>query len=131
MNSSIVVGFAALSLSTSPIFAANIVDDEVQEMHGFRVEYAKVGSHALQRMQPSLERQFEIVEEVNLPPAVLDFFKTVPVVIVPELNTGFGHAGIETGRQIVELKSAELPRDRPILLHELLHAMPSGSGQRR
>ena len=28
----------------------------------------------------------------------------------------------EGGRQVVELKAAKLPGDRPILLHELLHA---------
>jgi hypothetical protein len=46
----------------------------------------------------------------------------VPVVIVADLKTGYGHAGMEAGRQIVELKASKLPNDRPILLHELLHA---------
>jgi hypothetical protein len=93
------------------------------EIRGFEVEYAKVGLDAMQRTRASLERQMEIVEQSGVPPATLAFFKSVPVVIVPVLDTGFGHARVdEQGRQIVELRAAELPRDRPILLHELLHA---------
>jgi hypothetical protein len=113
----IVLGVVALNGTT-----ANAADQYVTEMHGFRVEYPKVKERDWQRMQPSLQRQFEIVEAVALPPAVLDYFKTVPVVIVPTLKTGYGHAGVEAGRQIVELKATKLPSDRPILLHELLHA---------
>ena len=101
---------------------ASAADSPVAELHGFRVEYGKVKEGDWQRMQPSLERQFEIVEKVNVPAAVLEYFRSVPVVIVPTLKTGFGHAGMDAGRQIVELKSAKLPTDRPILLHELLHA---------
>ena len=111
-----------LVLSGLCIGAANADDEQVEQMHGFRVEYAKVGAKELQKMRASLERQFEIIEAVGVPPAVLDYFRTVPVVIVPELKTGYGHAGMEGGRQIVELKAAKLPSDRPILLHELLHA---------
>jgi hypothetical protein len=102
--------------------AASAAEQQVAELHGFRVEYAKVIESDWQRMQPSLARQFEIVEAAGVPPAVLEFFKTVPIVIVRTLKTGYGHAGMEAGRQIVELKSAKLPTDRPILLHELLHA---------
>jgi hypothetical protein len=97
-------------------------EQDVSVMHGFHVNYAQVGSRAFRRMESSLERQFGIVEEANLPAAVLEYFKTVPVLIVPKLTTGFGRARVDMGRQIVELKAADLPRDRPILLHELLHA---------
>jgi hypothetical protein len=93
------------------------------EIRGFTVEYAQVGLDKLRRAQPSLEQQMAIVEQSGVPPAVLEFFRSVPVVMVPALDTGFGHARKERGgRQIVELKAAKLPSDRPILLHELLHA---------
>jgi hypothetical protein len=95
---------------------------DTMELHGFKIEYDKVGLDKLKHMQSSLERQIEIVEQVNLPSTVLEYFKTVSVVIVPKLDTGFGHANMEEGRQIVELMAADLPTDRPILLHELLHA---------
>jgi hypothetical protein len=122
MNRTISVFLASLALWALPVCAAHAADEQVRQMHGFRVEYAKVGTKALERMLPSLEKQFEIVEKANVPPAVLEYFKTVPVVIVPDLKTGYGHAGMEGGRQIVELKADRLPSDRPILLHELLHA---------
>lgn len=114
--------WVSLVLAAAPPANAGDSADAV-EIHGFAVEYAKVGLDALQRMRPTLERQMEIVEQSGVPPATLEFFKSVPVVIVPELATGFGHARVdESKRQIVELKAASLPRDRPILLHELLHA---------
>jgi hypothetical protein len=121
MNRPIPILLVGLALSALPLRAAH-ADEQVQQMHGFQVEYAKVGISVLNHMQSTLERQFKIVEEANVPPAVLEYFKTVPIVIVPELQTGFGHARVEAGRQIVEIKVAKLPSDRPILLHELLHA---------
>jgi hypothetical protein len=112
-----------IGLSVQSIAAADDGQPDKVDIHGFTVEYAKVGPDKLQRMRPSLERQMQIVEEAGVPPAILDFFRSVPVVMVPELDTGFGHARVEPGgRQIVELKAARLPTDRPILLHELLHA---------
>lgn len=92
-------------------------------IHGFTVEYARVGLEKLQRMQSSLEHQMQIVEASGVPPATLEFFKGVPVVMVERMDAGFGHARRdETGRQIVEMLAAKIPSDRPILLHELLHA---------
>jgi len=122
MHRMLLVAVTGVVTGLCPNLIAAADEQQVVAMHGFKVEYAKVSERELQRMQSSLHRQFEIVEEANLPAAVLEYFKTVPVVIVPALKTGFGHAGMEGGRQIVELKSADLPRDRPILLHELLHA---------
>lgn len=114
---------ASLWLTMTSSAPAGSVPPDTLQIHGFTVEYGKVGLKKLQRMQPSLEHQMDIVEQSGVPPATLEFFKTVPVVMVPKLDTGFGHAGRdETGRQIVEMKAEKLPADRPILLHELLHA---------
>jgi hypothetical protein len=93
------------------------------QIHGFTVEYAGVGFEKLQRMQSSLERQMEIVEQAGVPAATLEFFRSVPVVLVARMDKGFGYARRDAaGRQIVEMLAAKLPSDRPILLHELLHA---------
>jgi len=98
-------------------------DGDSIEIRGFTVEYGQVGLDKLQKMQASLEHQMGIVEQSGVPPATLDFFKGVPIVMVQDLSTGFGHANKdERGRQVVEIKAAKLPEDRPILLHELLHA---------
>lgn len=115
---SVTVGLAVASVAAADDGQADTI-----EIHAFNVEYGGVGLDALQRTRPSLERQMEIVEQSGVPAATLEFFKSVPVVVVRELDTGFGHARVdERGRQIVEVKAASLPRDRPILLHELLHA---------
>ena len=96
--------------------------DSIQ-IHGFPVEYAEVGLEGLKRVQRTLEHQMDIVEQSGVPVATLEFFKSVPVVLVAHLDTGFGHARRDAeGRQIVEMMAAKLPSDRPILLHELLHA---------
>lgn len=92
------------------------------QIRGFNIEYAEVGLEKLQKMQATLEHQIDIVEQSGVPPATLEFFRSVPVVMVRKLDTGFGHAQMKDGRQIVELKAEKLPEDRPILLHELLHA---------
>jgi hypothetical protein len=95
---------------------------EAMPLRGFSVEYGQVGAAKLQRMQSTLERQIEIVEQSGVPAGTLEFFRSIPVVMVKHLDTGFGHAGMKDGRQIVELEAEKLPEDRPILLHELLHA---------
>src|SRR5689334_12423712 len=111
-----VLFLAGLWLATTSSAPADDSPPDTIRIHGFTVEYAQVGLEKLQRMQPSLEHQMEIVEQAGVPPATLEFFKTVPVVMVPKLDTGFGHAGRdETGRQIVEMKAEKLPADRPIL----------------
>ena len=112
-----------LSLGILARAIAHANDAQVMEMHGFKFECEKVGLRQVERMRSSLERQIAIVEEANVPAAVLEYFKSVPIVIVPSLKTKeFGHARVDAGRQIVELRVADIPRDRPILLHELLHA---------
>lgn len=106
------------------LWAGSAVADETGsvEIRGFHIEYGEVGLDKLQKMQSTLERQIDIVEQSGVPPATLEFFRSVPVVMVKHLDTGFGHAQVKDGRQIVELKAEKLPGDRPILLHELLHA---------
>ena len=111
---------ACALLCTGPTLAAEQAD--ITRIRGFSIEYGQVGEQKLQRMQATLERQIEIVEQSGVPAATLDFFRSIPVVMVKKLDTGFGHAGMQDGRQIVELKAEKLPVDRPILLHELLHA---------
>jgi hypothetical protein len=109
-------------LSLVAAVAAAEEGDTIQ-IRGFNVEYGQVGLASLQRMQATLEHQMEIVEQAGVPTATLEFFKSVPIVMVKNLSTGLGHANKdERGRQVVEIKAEKLPGDRPILLHELLHA---------
>ena len=114
---------AGVWLLMTSVAPADTAPPDTIQIHGFTVEYAEIGLAKLQRMQPSLEHQMEIVERSGVPVATLEFFKSVPVVLVTRLETGFGHARRDAaGRQIVELLAAKLRSDRPIFLHELLHA---------
>jgi hypothetical protein len=114
---------ASVWILFSPAAPGDSGPPDTIQIRGFSVEYAKAGLKELEHMRSSLEHQMEIVEQSGVPGATLEFFKSVPVVLVTHLDTGFGHSRRdETGRQIVEIKAAKLPSDRPILLHELLHA---------
>jgi hypothetical protein len=114
---------ACVGLSLTRAAIADPASADSMQLHGFNVEYGAVGLDKVKKMQATLEHQMDIVEQSGVPAATLEFFKSVPVVIVADLDTGFGHANKDaTGRQVVELKAAKLPMDRPILLHELLHA---------
>ena len=118
---SVLCACVGLSLARAAIADPTAADS--MPLHGFTVEYGAVGLDKVKKMQSTLEHQMDIVEQSGVPAATLEFFKSVPVVIVADLDTGFGHANKDAnGRQVVELKAAKLPTDRPILLHELLHA---------
>lgn len=113
-------GVCVLVMTMAP---AGTMASEMSQIHGFTVEFAKVGPDKLRRMQDSLEHQMTIVEGSGVPAATLEFFRSVPIVMVSHLDHEFGHARRdEAGRQIVEILAEKLPADRPILLHELLHA---------
>ena len=112
--------FAAGALRVACAVAADPAD--TLQIHGFTIEYGHVGLPKLQKMQATLEHQIDIVEQSGVPAATLEFFRSVPVVMEKHINTGFGHAQMLDGRQVVQLEAEKLPGDRPILLHELLHA---------
>ena len=91
---------AAVVLSVAQLASADPASpaDSLQ-LHGFTVEYGRVGLDKVKKMQPSLEHQMDIVEQSNVPAPVLEFFKSVPVIMVADLDTGFGHANMdEIGR---------------------------------
>src|SRR5262245_36342272 len=90
---------ASVGLSIARVaLADSAAAPDSMQLHGFTVEYGKVGLDKVKRMQATLEHQMEIVEQSGVPPATLEFFKSVPVIMVPELDTGFGHANKdETG----------------------------------
>lgn len=89
--------------------------------HGFKADISQIkDSPQKNRIIKAVERQIEIVEKVDLSNDVLIFFKTVPIVMVPADS---GTPGVYGGiKKTVFLKGQDLAPDRPILLHELLHA---------
>lgn len=90
------------------------------EYHGFLID---------ERAQPlapealaSLTAQLDIVEAVGLPPAVLDALKGTPIVVDPDLRGNPGIFAVRHDAGAVYVRPIVFESNKPILLHELLHA---------
>jgi len=93
----------------------------VVELRGFHFDFRLVSEKKQAAMLPSLHKQIDIVERAQVPADVLEFFRTLPIIVDPNLEGSRGHAQRLDGKQIVTLQDEKLPADRPILLHELIH----------
>jgi len=92
------------------------------EVSGRRVETQLATSQQLQAVLPSLRRQFEMIDALQLPQDVAEFFSSVPIVLDPRLQEMNGEYARLDERWVVRVKPVRLPADRAIVLHELLHA---------
>lgn len=90
------------------------------EYNGFKVDESK--ERLSHEAQESLFKQIDIIESAALPRAVLDAMKQTPVVIDPELRGNPGIFAIRDGVASVYVQPIEFPLNKPILLHEFLHA---------
>lgn len=90
------------------------------ESHGFRIDATRATDQQLEMLLPALVKQFEIVDSVGLPARITKFFRTVPVVLSPDSNAEYTQFD---GKWVVSLRTGSpLPEDKPMVLHELLHA---------
>ncbi|HTE43307.1 MAG TPA: hypothetical protein VK629_20970 [Steroidobacteraceae bacterium] len=94
----------------------------IVDMRGFKVDFSQASNRERRLVFNSLDQQLKIVERANVPPAVMDFFRSIPILVDPVLQTTNGAYLLYEGRWIVRMKPTELPSNRPIVLHELLHA---------
>ncbi|PDT13990.1 hypothetical protein CO670_25545 [Rhizobium sp. J15] len=113
-----------------PIAAA--ADPLVFTYHGWQVDLSNArGAEPDKEMVAAVKRQLDIVENVNLKPDVLVFMRTIPIWANPAAAAfGPGHYSSKTG---IDLRVRSLDPDKPIILHELLHAyhdrmLPGGFG---
>jgi hypothetical protein len=106
----------AVFIVTFAISAAALAADS----HGFRVLDPRNALTA--EAQASLDEQLQIVESVGLPPAVLDTLRQTPIVIAPNLQGQPGIFSVRDGEGVVLVRPVQFPANKPILLHELLHA---------
>jgi hypothetical protein len=116
------LGLPAIALAWCLAAPAHAADSAIVDMHGFKVDFRLTSPEQKQTVWASLNKQFDIVESAGVPQAVLKFFRTVPIVVDPELTRMYGEVRRIEGREVMRIKPAELPEDRPIVLHELLHA---------
>jgi hypothetical protein len=94
----------------------------IVESRGFHIDAHQISPEQLAKVLPSLGDQLAIVEAVALPPRVLAFMRSVPLVIDPTLSGNPGLYTRDKKRAVVLLQPIVFPNNRPIVLHELLHA---------
>jgi hypothetical protein len=101
--------------------AGAAADPLVFSYHGWQVDLTNArGAAPDQEMVAAVERQLDIVEHVGLKPDVLQFMRTIRVWADPSgASFGPGHYGRATG---VDLRVKRLEPNKPIILHEFLHA---------
>jgi hypothetical protein len=103
---------ALMVLTASHAFAA--------EYNGFKIDESR--ENLSREARESLFKQIDIIESAALPPAVLDAMKQIPVVVAPGLRGNPGIFAIRDGVASIYVQPTEFPSNKPILLHEFLHA---------
>jgi hypothetical protein len=107
-------------LIVSPVAMADI------DYHGFRIDdrlldSAQKAGFAAQPAASVIE-QLDIVEAAGMPPEILDFFKKTKIVVDPQVRGNPGVFSVRDGVGAVRIQPIVFPANKPILLHELLHA---------
>jgi hypothetical protein len=112
------VALATLVLAAQTALAKDLL---VFDYHGWHVDLTGArGAEPAPRMVAAVERQLDIVEQVALKPQVLDFMRTIRIWANPRnASFGPGRYGHATG---IDLRVRALEAEKPIILHELLHA---------
>jgi hypothetical protein len=125
---SIFIGFAASLLAAEMVVA----DPLVFAYHGWHVDLTNAkGGEPDQTMIAGVDRQLDIVEHVGLSAETLQFMRGIKIWADPSGRAfGPGHYARATG---VDLRVRQLDPNKPIILHELLHAyhdqlLPGGAG---
>ncbi len=95
-------------------------------MQGFSVDVSRLNPQQQAFITPVLSAQFELIRRADLPPMLLAFMKTIPLMVDPSLPVGGTPAlfsnGNLSGRGVVKTSLVPIPSDKPVILHEMLHA---------
>jgi hypothetical protein len=92
------------------------------EYHGFSIDDRAGGAGLSPAAAASVVEQLRMVELAGLPMPVLASFKATPIVVDAELRGNPGVFSVLNGEPVVRIRPIVFPSDKPILLHELLHA---------
>jgi hypothetical protein len=91
------------------------------QYRGFNVNFAQINNSPRKNaILDSVKEQIDIVEKVGLSQKTLDFFRSVPIVMLADSSGTPGKYKRET--KTIHLKARDLGSNKPILLHEFLHA---------
>ena len=107
---------ASLMLTVSPLALADI------EYHGFHIDDRQLDAGQREAFTASITGQLDIVERANLPPAMLDFFRQTRIEVDASIKGNPGVFRVDHGAGAVFVRPEPFPANKPILLHELLHA---------
>jgi hypothetical protein len=92
------------------------------EYHGFQIDESAQPGGLPPRVMASLHEQLDIVEAVGLPAPVLGALKQTKILVDPDLRGNPGVFLVQRGEGAVRVRPVVFPENKPILLHELLHA---------
>jgi hypothetical protein len=88
---------------------------------GFTVDVtAAQGAPNLQAIESSMKHQIDIIADCGAAPKVIDFFKSQEIVLKSGSADGGGH--FSANSKGVTLDIAVDPPEKPIALHEMMHA---------
>jgi hypothetical protein len=109
-----IVAFFSLSAQAENVFAGGKFT-----YRGFTVDATAARSGAKTRaLEASVKHQLDIVADSGVKPEILDFFRNQVIV----LKSGLGSDHGRFDGNIVMIEDTVEPPQRPIILHELLHA---------
>jgi len=113
----------------APAFGASDVANGVLSYRGFTVDMTLVDKAANRAaIEASLKKQLDIVADCGVKPEIMAFWRKQKI----SLKFGGGDGGGRAGPAGIQIEAAPQPAEKPIVLHELLHAlhgryMPDGS----
>jgi hypothetical protein len=117
-------------LSAATVIAASLLDTAVLAQgngsttftyRGYKVDMsAAQNAPNRQAIEDSLRHQIDIAADCGAEPKVLDFFKSQEIFVKPGEGDGGGHFSPDS--KGVSIDATVDPPEKPIVLHELLHA---------
>jgi hypothetical protein len=112
-------------LVAAVLAAVSVSASAATDYHGFSIDDA--ARPLAPDVMASLTAQLDIVDAVGLPPAVLAALKATPIIVDPDLRGNPGIFAVRGGTGAVYVQPIVFPANKPILLHELLHAYHFGT----
>jgi hypothetical protein len=104
-----------------PAFAQGSGGDGKFAYRAFTVDMSGAGDLANPgAIEASLKHQIDIVADCGVSPTILSFFRSQQVVVKPGQGDGGGHFSKDS--KGVTIDAAVDAPEKPVLLHELLHA---------
>ena len=96
------------------------------ELRGYQIDMSRLTPQQKATLTSSYLEQIKIIEAAKLPKEMIDFFKTVPTKIDPDFGKAGTHALYrrtkDNPKGQVESDLVPIDADKPVFLHEMLHA---------